>query len=200
MSRYITETTKYTKYSKEQLIAILKDWQIKNGRQPTKKLFDDDKNAPGHYVVVKHFGTWSNGLSAAGMDTTPFIPVGMRKGIRHKIRKRVFHNGYYLAYEPTHPMAMKNGYVSEHRMIAYDKGMLKNRSDEVHHLNDIKSDNTETNFKILTKSEHASLTNTGRSLSDKYPKCKFCDKRTRGKFQLCEKHYKFRLPKYKECM
>lgn len=145
---------------------------------------------PSEMAYRTCFGSWGNALKAAGFKVTKFIPIGARKGARNKKRKKILSHGYYLIYEPSHPMAMKNGYVREHRMIAYDKGLLKNKKDEVHHGNNIKTDNLESNLQALKKSVHTKITHTGRKVSDKYPKCKMCEIRTKSKFQLCAKHYR----------
>lgn len=70
--------------------------------------------------------------------------------------------GYITVFVPSHPLAMKNGYVKEHRMMAWNAGILKDPSMEVHHINEVKSDNRLDNFKILSKPEHTSLTWSGK--------------------------------------
>lgn len=145
---------------------------------------------PSDMAFRKHFGSWGKALIASGFKPTKFIPVGARKGKRNKIRKRILSHGYILVYEPAHPMAMKNGYVREHRMIAYDTGKLVNKKDEIHHENNIKTDNSGINLIPLSKPEHTKITHIGRKISDKHPKCKFCEVRTKSKYGLCAKHYK----------
>lgn len=103
---------------------------------------------------------------------------------------RIISHGYVHIFKPEHPEAMKNGYVREHRMIAYDAGLLRNPNDEVHHINGIKADNRLENLEIMSKEKHTALTHRGRKVSEKYPKCKFCEVRTKSKYQLCAKHYK----------
>lgn len=82
------------------------------------------------------------------------------KGARNKkgVSRQVSVYGYIQLFKPDHPVAQKNGYVMEHRMVAYDAGLLTDLSMEVHHKNGIKTDNRPENFEILTKSQHTSLT------------------------------------------
>ena len=85
------------------------------------------------------------------------------KGARNKKGVgRVLSLGYYEVFQPTHPLAKKNGYVREHRMIAWDAGILTDPSMEVHHVNEIKTDNRLENLKVMTKEEHTSLTWKGK--------------------------------------
>lgn len=70
--------------------------------------------------------------------------------------------GYYEIFEPEHPMAKKNGYIREHRKIAYDAGLLKKPTDEVHHINGVKTDNRLDNLEVMTKAKHSSITWKGK--------------------------------------
>ena len=106
------------------------------------------------------FGSWGNALRAAGFEPIKVIPFGARKGRKNKkgvARIKSIH-GYIHIFLPTHPMAMKNGYVREHRMVAYDAGLLIDPTMEVHHRNGIKTDNRIENLEIMTKAKHTSLT------------------------------------------
>lgn len=87
------------------------------------------------------------------------------KGSKNKkgVSKIINHNGYITMFKPEHPAAGKNGYVLEHRMIAYDLGMLTDLAKEVHHKNEIKTDNRPDNFEILDKPMHTSITWKGKS-------------------------------------
>lgn len=115
-----------------------------------------------------------------------------KKGAKNKkgVNKIISH-GYVHIFKPEHPMAMKNGYVREHRMVAYDNGLIVRNSDrEIHHINGIKTDNRLENLETMSKEEHTALTHKGRKVPDKYHNCKFCEVKTKSKYQLCVKHYK----------
>lgn len=115
------------------------------------------------------------------------------KGSRNKNRKVVINgNGYETVFEPEHPMAMKNGYVLLHRMMAYDAGLLTDRNMEINHINGNKLDNRLDNFEVLTKVAHAHISTP---LGTKRPrhasrKCQKCDKLTASKYGLCSYHYR----------
>jgi hypothetical protein len=85
------------------------------------------------------------------------------KGSKNKNKGKVLtKSGYLEVFEPKHPLAKKNGYVLEHRMIAFDLGMLTNLTNEVHHKNGIKSDNKADNLEVLPKTKHTSITWKGK--------------------------------------
>ena len=144
--------------------------------------------------VRQRFGNWTNFLHEMGLKPIKFLPTKngiTRKGTRNKSRKRIkTRAGYIKVFEPDHPASTRNGYVLEHRMIAYDAKQLTDLSHEVHHINGIKDDNRLENLQVLEKAEHTTLTHKGRQVSDSYPQCKMCEKRTKSKYQLCQKHYK----------
>lgn len=86
------------------------------------------------------------------------------KGAKNKkgISRQISVYGYVQLFRPEHPTAQKNGYVMEHRMIAYDAGLLTDLSMEVHHRNGDKTDNRIENLEVLTKAEHTSITWKGK--------------------------------------
>lgn len=69
-------------------------------------------------------------------------------------KRRVRPDGYVDIWKPKHPIARAEGYVFEHRMMAWDAGLLTDPSDEVHHKNETKDDNRLENFEILTPQAH----------------------------------------------
>lgn len=67
-------------------------------------------------------------------------------------------SGYYYEYAPDHPDALKKGYVAQHRLVA--EKMLGRRlsiQEDVHHINEIKTDNRPENLIVLSKSDHIKL-------------------------------------------
>jgi hypothetical protein len=68
--------------------------------------------------------------------------------------RRVRPDGYIAIYEPNHPLAQRDGYVAEHRKVAWECGILVNPSDHVHHLNGDKQDNRPENLEAVDASTH----------------------------------------------
>lgn len=64
-------------------------------------------------------------------------------------------NGYRVVWAPGHPCAHAKGSALEHRVIAYDAGLLTDLSLDVHHRNGVKTDNRIENLEVLTTAEHA---------------------------------------------
>jgi HNH endonuclease len=63
--------------------------------------------------------------------------------------------GYVLLYMPEHPMAMRTGYLLEHRKVMADRlGRMLLPSEVVHHRNEIKDDNRPENLEVLSKPDH----------------------------------------------
>lgn len=70
-------------------------------------------------------------------------------------KPRISAQGYRLIYEPNHPLAMSHGYVLEHRKVAWDAGLLTDKSLVVHHKNHDKLDNRLGNLEVKTSSAHS---------------------------------------------
>jgi len=144
------------------------------------------------------FGNWISFIRMCGYsEPLKWIPSEKgitRKGRRNKKRKKIInHCGYIEIFEPKHPMARKNGYVFEHRMIAYDNNLLKDFTKEIHHINGVKTDNRIENLKILLKSKHTRHHHKGVKQSRKNNRTcwyKDCNNLTASKYGLCRKHYK----------
>ncbi len=64
-------------------------------------------------------------------------------------------NGYIFVMAKDHPLAKKNGYVAEHRLVIEKKiGRYLKKSEIVHHINGIKDDNRIKNLVITSRKEH----------------------------------------------
>jgi hypothetical protein len=82
---------------------------------------------------------------------------GRAKGQRNLKRKRIISvHGYAEVFEPKHPCAKANGYVLEHRMVAWDSGLLTDKRMNVHHKNEDKTDNRLQNLGVIEHGKHIS--------------------------------------------
>jgi len=78
---------------------------------------------------------------------------GKRPGYGSK--RRVRSDGYVDLYLPDHPLARKDGYVFEHRVIAWEAGLLTDPSKHVHHQVDgDKTQNNADNLEALSARDH----------------------------------------------
>jgi hypothetical protein len=66
--------------------------------------------------------------------------------------------GYIRVYSPNHPQCNSRGYVREHRLVyeKYNKCCLLPNT-EIHHKNNVRTDNRIGNLVALTKSEHRKI-------------------------------------------
>lgn len=66
--------------------------------------------------------------------------------------------GYKYIFLPKHPFCSKQGYVAEHRLVMEKKlGRYLTAEELVHHKNEIRSDNRESNLILCNFSEHAKI-------------------------------------------
>ena len=93
------------------------------------------------------------------------------KGSRNKkgVSRILTVHGYYEVFQPRHPLAKKNGYVREHRMIAWDAGLFTDPEMEVHHINEVKTDNRIENLQPMSKEEHTHITWKGKKRAEWTP-------------------------------
>lgn len=78
------------------------------------------------------------------------------RGVRNPTRKRVKRGPYFARFEPMHPLADSTGYVLEHRMVAWELGILTDPTMHVHHRDGDKTNNDPQNLEAMTQSEHHS--------------------------------------------
>jgi hypothetical protein len=69
--------------------------------------------------------------------------------------RRVRHDGYVDIWAPGHPIARSDGYVFEHRKMMWDAGLLTDPGLQVHHKNEIKTDNRLGNFEVKSCPQHS---------------------------------------------
>ena len=62
-----------------------------------------------------------------------------------------YDRGYKMLFRPGHPLAHKNGYVYEHRLVM-EKHLVEGAI--VHHKNEIRDDNRTENLQVVTRAEH----------------------------------------------
>ena len=71
----IRQREREKKYSRDQLIEILQQWEKDNNKIPKEKDFTNNPNFPYYTTYINEFGTWNNALINAGI------------GIRQKEKK-----------------------------------------------------------------------------------------------------------------
>jgi hypothetical protein len=66
--------------------------------------------------------------------------------------------GYVMIRAPEHPMASREGYVMEHRLVmAQVLGRNLTANEVVHHINEKKDDNRPENLQLMLKRHHDRL-------------------------------------------
>ena len=95
---------------------------------------------------------------------------------------------------PDHPLAHKDGFVAEHRLVAWENGLLSNLNDEVHHKNGDGLDNRIENLEVMSpmfhRREHASSDGTVNQYGWNPPRsesCRLCGRPARNA-DLCIAH------------
>ena len=80
-----------------------------------------------------------------------------RKGSRSLGDTRVSREGYVLTWVgPAHPMSQKDGWVAEHRLVmAEHLGRPLLSTENVHHVNGVRSDNRLENLELWSRSQPA---------------------------------------------
>jgi hypothetical protein len=80
--------------------------------------------------------------------------------------------GYIHLWRPKHPMAMKTGYLAEHRLVMAEQlGRMLTADEVVDHINGVKDDNRPENLRVLSKKAHDDLSNRGRVRMATCPGC-----------------------------
>ena len=89
------------------------------------------------------------------IDGTKKALTGKPSWNKGKGKRYIFDRGYKYILMPEHPMARKNGYIAEHRLVMskYLKRELY-QNELIHHINGIKDDNRIENLSLLKKTTH----------------------------------------------
>src|SRR5215813_2651857 len=90
-------------------------------------------------------------------DTSSPAATAGRRGRaspRYGSHRTLTSNGYVRVWLPDHPMANKDGYALEHRVVLYDAGIAVERGMHVDHRNGDKTDNHLENLRVLTPKQH----------------------------------------------
>ena len=191
------------KLTRKKLISLYLDLEQRLGFQPTKKQWIEDSITPSDMPIRKLFGGWINMLKCINREPLRFCPTKngfTRIGTRNKSRKRIIENGYIKVYEPNHPTSNLSGYCLEHRMIAWDNGLITDLSQIVHHKNTDKQCNELWNLESMINGDHTTLHHKGRCKPrNDSRKCSFnrCDTLTASKYGFCRKHYKLQWQRLK---
>lgn len=101
-----------------------------------------------------------------------------RKRPNYGVGRRKVRAGYIHLWKPGHPLARKDGYVAEHRYVAWEAGALTDPSMVVHHIDHDKSNNHISNLQVMQPSDHLSkhvtedgVTNQFGHFSRQKPEC-----------------------------
>lgn len=71
--------------------------------------------------------------------------------------KRISKSGYVLVLDRDNTSSNSRGYILEHRLVMEKHiGRKLKKSEHIHHINEIKTDNRIDNLKIMSASEHSS--------------------------------------------
>lgn len=103
-------------------------------------------------------------------------------------------DGYIQIYEPTHPLAFKNGYVLEHRKVWFESGRELPKGYLLHHKNHDRKDNRLENLEVMLWEEHSKMEFKrwrDNKVETRIPKrCKICGTEHFSYLGLCRRCYR----------
>lgn len=62
-------------YSREGIVAALRDFELEHGAVPTRKAWDEAVPFPSSRTIARHLGSWNAALEAAGMTPNRETPT-----------------------------------------------------------------------------------------------------------------------------
>jgi hypothetical protein len=92
------------------------------------------------------------GYSKAQWENARYCSADCRNLARRE--PRLMPSGYVRVFRRGHPLANRDGYVLEHRLVLYEAGVEIPPGHQVHHVNGDKTDNRLENLEVLTESDH----------------------------------------------
>lgn len=102
------------------------------------------KEAKARTLCAGHYANWR----------TTGDPIPRKRPTYGQNVPRVNARGYRIVYDPEHPLAMADGYVYEHRKVAWDEGLLTDPNLIVHHRNGDRGDNRIENLEVKAQGVH----------------------------------------------
>ena len=75
----------------------------------------------------------------------------------YSAKRRVRPDGYVDLYRPGHPLARRDGYVFEHRLVLFEAGVAIPPRFQVHHRNGVRDDNRLENLGVIRIDAHTRL-------------------------------------------
>lgn len=103
-------------------------------------------------------------------------------------------NSYRYINVPEHPLSRADGFVAEHRLVAWNAGLLVNPKDQVHHKNGNGLDNSLENLEVLSAADHRREHSSSEGTTNQYgwhkPRslvCRLCERPAKNA-DLCIAH------------